>query len=354
MMMNLELNRSEIVRWLREDDPGRLESLWIAADMVRAQSVGKAVHLRALVEVSNHCSRQCGYCGLRSGNAEVSRYRMGHAEILGCAHQAAQMGYGTVVLQGGEDYGLGRDFVADLVRQIKAETGLAITLSLGERPHEDFLAWKQAGADRYLLRFETSDPDLYRLIHPSPPDRPSNRIADLLTLHRMGYEIGSGIMIGLPGQTYASVADDIDLFRRLDLDMIGVGPYIPHPRTPVGRGEWGRRIEAGEQTPNTELMVYKVMALTRLACPEANMPATTALATINRASGRELGLQRGGNVVMPNITPKKYRELYEIYPGKACVNDTAEACQGCLHARVASVGRVIGSGPGGRQKCSAA
>ena len=156
-------------------------------------------------------------------------------------------------------------------------------------------------------------------------------------------------MVGIPGQTYQILADDIELFRSLDLDMIGVGPYIAHPSTPLGDGRWAAGTPEAEQVPNDELMVYKVVALTRLVCPEANIPSTTALATINKTSGRELGLQRGANIVMPNLTPPEYRVMYEIYPDKACVNETAEMCRGCLSGRIESIGRRVGDGPGGRR-----
>jgi biotin synthase len=175
-------------------------------------------------------------------------------------------------------------------------------------------------------------------------------MALLRTLQRLGYEAGSGIMVGVPGQTYDSVADDIDLFSGLDLDMIGIGPYIAHPQTPLGDQSWMREIAPEEQVPGDELTVYKVVALTRLVCPDANIPSTTALATINKVDGREQGLQRGANVVMPNLTPPEYRVRYEIYPDKACVNETAEMCRGCLSGRVESIGRVVGSGPGGRRR----
>ena len=146
----------------------------------------------------------------------------------------------------------------------------------------------------------------------------------------MGYEVGSGVMIGIPGQSYASLAQDIALFRELDLDMIGVGPFIAHPQTPLGDGSLPSALAAEEQVPATELMVYKVLALTRLACPEANIPSTTALATLNKVNGREYGLMRGANIVMPNLTPPEYRVRYEIYPDKACINETASACRSCL------------------------
>ena len=342
------LDRDGLLAWLREDDPAQLERLWAAADETRRRRVGDAVHLRGLIEISNHCVRACGYCGLRAANREIERYRMSADEILACAHAAKAYGWGTVVIQSGEDYGLKTEWVAEVVQRIKTETGLAVTLSLGERPEADLAAWREAGADRYLLRFETSDEELYRLIHPDLPGRVSDRMAMLKTLQRLGYEAGSGIMIGIPGQTYGSVVDDILLFGTLDLDMIGVGPYIAHPLTPLGDRSWMRDIPAEEQIPGDELTVYKVVALTRLVRPDANIPSTTALATINKVDGRELGLQRGANIVMPNLTPPEYRVRYEIYPEKACVNETAEMCRGCLQGRIASIGRVVGEGPGGR------
>jgi len=164
----------------------------------------------------------------------------------------------------------------------------------------------------------------------------------------MGYEIGSGVMIGIPGQSYESLADDVEAFGWLDLDMIGVGPYIMHPGTPLGDGQPARWVARHEQVPNSELMTYKVVALARLACPEANIPSTTALATLNKDNGRELGLIRGANVVMPNLTPPQYRALYEIYPSKACIFETADACQTCMSARIRSIGRHVGTGPGHR------
>jgi len=342
------LDKSQILKWLREEDPQALSELYAEADRRRRQTVGDAVHLRGLIEISNYCVRECGYCGLRASHRDLKRYRLSSEEILGCATEAVKLGYGTVVMQAGEDYGIRTEWLAEIVRRIKQETPLAVTLSMGERPVEDLRTWREAGADRYLLRFETSDPALYALIHPSRGAAPSDRIAILKTLKQLGYEAGSGVMIGIPGQTFESLAADIELFRRLNLDMIGVGPYISHPATPLGSGLWRRNVDASAQVPNTEEMVYKVVALTRLVCPNANIPSTTALATINLRNGRELGLERGANVVMPNLTPVVYRSLYEIYPSKACIFETASTCYSCLNQRIASIGRSVGSGPGGR------
>jgi biotin synthase len=343
------MNHETITGWLRETDKNRLDDLWRLADETRKANVGDEVHLRGLIEISNYCCRKCGYCGLRSENQDVERYRMTKDEILNCAGLAMQYRYGTVVMQAGEDYGVDTEWLCEIIRQIKHETPLAVTLSLGERPDEDLVAWRKAGANRYLLRFETSDPELYSLIHPSYAGRLSDRIAMLRRLKELGYEAGSGVMVGIPGQTYDNLAADIELFRKLDLDMIGIGPYISHPSTPLGVGEWTRTISEEDQVPNTELMTYKAVALTRLACPQSNIPSTTALATINKAIGRELGLMRGANIVMPNLTPSKYRRLYEIYPAKACIDETSEDCRACLHGRIRNIGRVVGSGPGSRK-----
>jgi biotin synthase len=267
-------------------------------------------------------------------------------EILACARQARDFGYGTVVLQSGEDPELTCDRMAQLVRLIKAETPLAVTLSLGERDDEELAAWRQAGADRYLMRFETTNRELYERIHPSLPGKRSDRFAILARLRELGYAVGSGVMIGIPGQTYEDLANDIEMFAQLDLDMIGVGPFLPHPATPLGQGVETMPVPAGEQVPGTEAMTYKVVALARLACPWANIPSTTALATLNRDAGRELGLARGANVIMPNLTPVEYRAMYEIYPAKACIYETAEQCHACLGRRIASIGRTMGVGRG--------
>jgi biotin synthase len=338
--------RSDILRWLRETDSDRLNELWRSADETRQRHVGDQVHLRGLVELSNYCVRLCGYCGLRAANPGLPRYRMTDDEIFDCVRKAVAFGYGTVVLQAGEDPELTGPRIAALVRWIKAEAPLAVTLSLGERGDDELAEWRAAGADRYLLRFETSNRALYDRIHPPRPGTQSDRIAMLGTLRQLGYEVGSGVMIGIPGQTYDDLADDIELFGRLNLDMIGVGPYLCHPETPLAnRNEWPEA-HRDRQVPSSELMTYKVIALARLVCPQANIPATTALATLNTAFGRELGLSRGANVVMPNLTPPQYRALYEIYPDKACIAETGEACHHCLTGRIAAIGRRPGSGRG--------
>jgi biotin synthase len=348
------MNRDDILKWLLETGEARLADLWAEADAVREAHVGMAVHQRGLIEVSNHCVRKCSYCGIAACAPQVPRYRMAADEIVACAQRAREFGFGTVVLQAGEDPGLTLDFMAEVIRTIKARTGLAITLSLGERSEAELRAWKAAGADRYLLRFETTDPDLYRAIHPSLPGTVSDRLQQLMLMREIGFEIGTGVMVGIPGQTWETLAEDIWTFRNFDMDMIGIGPYLPSPGTPLD-GELGQRLrlEAGaRQVPGDETTTLKALALTRLLCPETNIPSTTALATIDPAAGRANGLTRGANVVMPNLTPPKYRELYQIYPGKAGLHETADITRDKIEAQIHGLGRSIGRGPGGRGKAN--
>ena len=347
---NFDLSRNSLLNWLHEDDSAKLDILWRAADEMRKNHVGDAVHLRGLIEISNFCRRLCAYCGINADNHRVTRYRMTSDEIVASVKQAAQFRYGTVVLQAGEDYGLTKKSIEELIRRIKSEFDLAITLSLGERSVDELTAWRKAGADRYLLRFETSNTELFARIHPPLPGSTNqNRIELLKRLRELGYEIGSGVIIGIPGQSYDDLVNDLELFRDLDLDMIGVGPFIPHPHTLLGRSENNpafNKFKSGEQVPNSELMTYKVVALSRLLCPRANIPSTTALATLNSTDGRELGLIRGANVLMPNLTPQQYRKHYEIYPNKACLSEIDKQFDDYIKMRIKTIGRNIGTGPG--------
>ena len=340
----------EIVGWLRENHPTALEQLFARADAVRHNAVGDDVHLRGLIEISSYCVRQCLYCGLRAARS-MPRYRMTRDEILTAVYKAVELGFGTVVLQAGEDYGIEAEWLAGILRTIKQETPLAITLSLGERLLDEFRLWREAGADRYLLRFETSDPALYAAIHPRRGSAVSDRVELLRILRELGYEIGSGVMVGIPGQTYEMLARDIMLFESLDLDMVGIGPFLAHPETPLGAPgipTAGHDPKSIDQVPSSEWMVLKAIALTRLVCPQANVPSTTALATINTLDGREHGLQSGANVFMPILTPAPYRQMYQIYPGKACIDEDALQCNHCLRDRIENLGRSVGTGPGGR------
>jgi biotin synthase len=342
-LRRFNLSRAHILGWLKETDPEQLKQLFDWADQVRKDNVGDAVHLRGLIEFSNVCRCDCLYCGLRKSNAKLKRYVLSEEEIFACVQKAVKFGYGTVVLQSGESPVYSAEHLANIIKKIKQDTGLAVTLSIGERSLEEYKLLKSAGADRYLLRQETSDLEL--LHHIRPVSLYEKRIDALRNLKSIGFETGSGIMVGIPGQSFESVASDIMLFAELDLEMIGIGPYIEHPDTPLAQE--ASKI-GNEQVPSTEMMTVKAVALTRIMCPESNIPATTALGTINKTSGREAALQAGANVVMPNITPVQYRKLYEIYPAKACIEESGDECNLCIKSRILSIGRTVGTGPGSR------
>lgn len=337
------MGRAELAGRLRNTAPGARAALFAEADAVRRAAVGDTVHLRGLVEISSHCARACHYCGLNANNQALPRYRLTIAEITAAAQAAAACGYGTVVLQGGEDPGLTGDFISKTISAIKRETGLAVTLSLGERDTDDLINWRAKGADRYLLRFETGNRDLYQRYHPDLPGRKSDRLAQLQVLRELGYEVGSGVLVGLPGQTYDDLAADIELFSALRLDMVGVGPFIPHPATPLGRTPFPAD---AEQVPNTADLALAVIALARLELPQANIPSTTALATLNPADGYAAGLRAGANVVMPNVTPARYRRQYEVYPGKPAPHDEVTGCDHYIREMLAGLGRNAGVGRG--------
>lgn len=336
-----------ILELLRTDDSTRVNGLYAQADQVRRDTVGNEVFLRGLLEISNHCRRNCAYCGMYAGR-KLQRYRMSENEILDGARRAVAFGHGTIVLQAGEDGVLDGKYVAALVTKIRNETDLAVTLSLGEREPEEYELWREAGADRYLLRFETSNPELYRRIHPPGAGLDmESRLEHLRILRRLGYEVGSGVMVGIPGSTWDDLANDIALFADLDLDMVGIGPYLPHPDTPlVSEAARFPMANRQEQVPNDEDTTCRVVALTRIALPRSNIPATTALSLINRVAGRMHGLARGANIIMPNITPIEYKALYEIYPAKADSIETAEIIHRVIAEQLAALGRSLGVGRG--------
>lgn len=327
------LTRDEIVALLETDAYDG--ALYAAADRVRARYVGDAVHLRGLIEFSNICKCNCLYCGLRRDNRRLSRYRLEPEQVLACAETARSFGYGTVVLQSGEANILPVDRMCDLIRRIKA-LDVAVTLSMGEKPREVYQAYREAGADRYLLRIETTDRALYRAMDPGMDW--DNRVRCLHDLRDLGYEVGTGCLVGIPGQSLESLADDILFFRELNADMIGIGPFIANPDTPL----------AGSPNGSFELSC-KVMAITRLLLPDINIPATTAMETL-LPEGRILALQRGANVVMLNVTEMGYRQSYALYPGKAGATDTPAESRARLLAKLQSIGRRPGSGYGSHQR----
>ncbi len=327
-----ELNRKEIIQLLTLPVNCSPE-LFYAADKVRKEQVGDEIFLRGIIEFSNHCERNCLYCGLRRGNAKLSRYRMSEDEIITTAKQIKKTGIPTVVLQSGEDSFYSTDVICRLIERIRKETDLIITLSIGERPLNDYKAFRQTGANRYLLKHETASKDLYKYLRPGCNWQ--NRLQCLRRLKELGFETGTGNMVGLPGQTLEILADDLLFMRQLDTDMLGIGPFIAHPETPF----------AGIENDDIELTL-RVLAIARLLTRNTNIPATTALTTID-PQGRLLALKAGANVVMPDFTPENYKIHYEIYPGRTDVCSAAEIISK-LKEDFQSIGRTVLYSPGNR------
>jgi biotin synthase len=327
-----DLTREDIIALLKL--PGKYSAaLYLAADRVRKQQIGNDVFLRGIIEFSNFCERNCLYCGLRKGNKKLSRYRMSDDEIIATAKQINKTGISTVVLQSGEDSFYRVEIICNLIERIQKETNLIITLSIGERPLDDYKAFQQAGANRYLLKHETSSPDLYKYLRPGC--ELDKRIQCLRTIKHLGFETGTGNMVGLPGQTLEILADDLLVMKILDADMLGIGPFISHPETPL----------AGIENDDIELTL-RVLAIARLLTRNTNIPATTALATLH-PQGRLLALQAGANVVMPDFTPEIYKSRYDIYPGKTDTGSAEEIIEE-LKKAIHSIGRDLNYSIGNR------
>ena len=324
------LSRGELIELLSDD--GCNKALFAAADDVRRRYVGDGIHLRALIEFSNICRNNCCYCGLRRDNRNIKRYRIDADTIFNLAAYAARnMGLKTIVLQSGEDMFFDRDKLCDIIRRIKT-LDVALTLSIGEKTAAEYKAYKTAGADRFLLRIETTDRDLYHRLDPGMSWQ--NRRRCLADIAAAGLEVGSGVMVGLPGQTIESLADDILFFREINADMIGIGPFIPHPDTPL-KDAAGSTLE----------MSLKVMALTRLLLPDINIPATTAMETL-APDGQTKALQAGANVIMPNVTLTQYRRHYELYPGKSTTNYTPDESLKVLRDKITGINRFVATDKG--------
>ena len=328
----MSLTKAEIIKLLTEVDA---EELYKQADIVRHQNVGDAVHLRGLIEFSNICRNNCLYCGIRKANPNVKRYHLSEAELIETARRAAVIGFKTIVLQSGEDMFYDSDKMCRIIEQIK-KNDVAVTLSIGERNYEEYKAFRDAGADRYLMRIETTNQDLYHKLDPKMSWQ--HRYDCLMMIKELGYELGSGIMVGLPEQTIDSIADDLLFLQEIEVDMAGIGPFIPHPDTPL----------AGAKGGSLELAL-RTMAVMRLLMPDINIPATTAMESLD-PMGRIKALKAGANVVMPNVTEGEYRKLYELYPNKICVNDTPQHCRSCIALKIMSIGRTIGEGYGSHKK----
>lgn len=328
------LLRGELIALLEDD--GNLDAISAAADRVRHKFVGDEVHLRALIEFSNFCKNNCCYCGLRRDNKKLTRYRLNENMIFNLAEYAVtQMGLKTIVLQSGEDMWFNSQRMCALIGRIKT-LDAALTLSVGEKSAEEYLAYKQAGCDRFLLRIETTDKILYKRHDPGMSWERRRECLD--DIRRSGMEVGSGCLVGLPGQTIESLADDILFFKQINADMVGIGPFIPHPDTPLRNAEKG----------NFDLSL-KVMALTRLLLPDINIPATTAMETL-APDGQVRALQAGANVIMPNVTLTEYRQYYELYPGKSSTSYSTDKTLADVRAKITSVGRCIADDKGFRKR----
>lgn len=334
------LNTEDLENLLQLQDPDACKKLQSAANRMLAQQVGTGVYYRGIIEFSNICIADCNYCGIRKSNKQVDRFELAKEEVLEAALWCAEQGYGSIVLQSGER----RDerfisFVEDVIREIKKQSisetlprGVGITLSIGEQSYETYKRLFLAGAHRYLLRIETTNRELFSKIHPSS-QRFEDRVACLTYLHNIGYQVGTGVMIGIPGQTVSMLAEDIEFFKRMDIDMIGMGPYITHPQAPLSSLGMMEKKELLQ-------LALNMIAVTRLYLRDVNIAATTALQAIE-PRGRELGLSYGANVTMPNLTPKQVRKNYTLYEGKPCTDETKQECRGCLLARVQSIGRDV-------------
>ena len=335
------LNRQTLLRIISAKQPDEIEVIRTAAERTLLMHCGDSVRLRGLIEFSNRCVADCYYCGIRRSNRAVKRYTLTHDEIVETAQWCARQGYGSVVLQSGER----RDarfvrFVTEVVSAIKAATrsddlpqGLGITLCVGEQTPETYAKWFEAGAHRYLLRMESASPSLFAALHPESQVYAS-RVNCLKTLKAIGYRVGTGVLIGVPGQTLDHLVDDLLFFRDIGADMIGMGPYIPHAQAVLPGNPPVLEVAARMQ------LALKMIAATRLLLPEINIAATTALQTL-APDGREQGLRFGANVIMPQATPLRVRQMYTLYDGKPCLGDSAEQCAACLERRISAQGRTL-------------
>lgn len=305
------------------------EPLAEVADIRRRENYGDKVYIRGLIEFTNYCRNNCYYCGIRRDNKKAERYRLTKDEILLCCDEGYKLGFRTFVMQGGEDPYYTDKMICDIVSKIKSRyPDCAVTLSIGEKSRESYQAFFDAGADRYLLRHETADPEHYGKLHPEAMSL-ENRKECLFDLKEIGYQVGSGFMVGSPYQTTENLISDLRFLQKLQPDMIGIGPYITHADTPFAEFKSG-----------DVMLTLRLVSILRLMFPYALIPSTTALGTIH-PQGRELGLKAGANVVMPNLSPVSVRKLYSLYENKICTGEEAAQCRGCLERRVESAGYKI-------------
>ncbi|MDD5727889.1 MAG: [FeFe] hydrogenase H-cluster radical SAM maturase HydE [Victivallales bacterium] len=333
---NVKLAPEELRQILETEDSASLRQLFSEARRIKQENLGNKVYLRGIIEFSNICSKNCFYCGIRKGNKQVSRFRMDQDKIVELALWALENRYGSVVIQGGErESGEFTGFIAETVARIKNESGgkLGITLSLGEQAPEVYERWFQAGAHRYLLRIETSNEKLYRTLHPADHSFKRRRQC-LECLRDIGYQTGTGVMIGLPGQTSGDLVNDILFFERENIDMLGMGPYIIHNETPLAK-------RVRDFNPERQLnRGLKMIAACRIYLRDVNIAAATALQALD-PRGREKGVQAGANVIMPNITDTGYRPAYQLYNGKPCLDENSDGSKSNLEHRLKTINAEI-------------
>lgn len=326
-----DLTNEELSALIKTDDTSAAELLKKYADETRRKYYGKKVFLRGLIEISSYCKNDCLYCGIRRSNKSAERYRLSKEEILSCCKNGYELGFRTFVMQGGEDSFFTDEIMADIISEIRRSyPDCAITLSLGERSRESYKLFKEAGADRYLLRHEAASPELYSKLHPAELSL-EKRKECLFALRELGYQVGAGFMVGAPFQTVDHIICDLRFLQELQPQMIGIGPFIPHHNTPFA-----------EEKGGTLELTLRLLGILRLMFPRVLLPATTALGTI-APNGRELGLMTGCNVVMPNLSPVMVRKKYDLYDNKICTGEEAAECRGCLQRRIESAGYEIAS-----------
>ncbi len=316
--------KDDIIYLLQLTETTKVEKLYHKAENVRTEYFGDEIHLRGIIEFSNYCRQDCTYCGLRNANDTVERFRMSKEEILVAAKFIADSDIKTIVLQSGEDPNFTKEDIAEIITEIKSNHDVAITLSLGERAFHEYDLWRKCDADRYLLKHETANIDLYHQIHPH--QKFENKIAHLKYLKKIGFQIGSGNITGLPNQSIEDIAEDILLCNELDVDMASFSPFLSAENTPLS-----------EVNNCNMILLLNTMAVARLVLKNAHIPATSALATLDE-EGREKGILAGANVVMPSFTPSPYRGNYLIYKDKKCITENPQQCLPCLNLRLMSVG----------------
>ncbi|MEI7812087.1 MAG: [FeFe] hydrogenase H-cluster radical SAM maturase HydE [Ignavibacteria bacterium] len=331
--------RENLTFLLGLEDKTEKETLYKRAYAVKEKYIGRKVYFRGLIELSNICQKDCCYCGVRKSNKNVQRYQMTEEQAVKSAMWSYKNSYGSIVIQAGER--ADEKYIAkieNIVKRIKEESGghLGITLSLGEQSKETYQRWFEAGAHRYLLRIESSNEALYKQIHPADHIY-ADRIHCLQYLRETGYQVGTGVMIGLPNQTIGHLAEDLLFFKSIDADMIGMGPYIIHKETPMVDSF----VDFNSLKKRQFELSLKMIACARLLLKDVNIASTTALQAL-KATGRELGLLAGANIIMPNITDTEYRAFYQLYEDKPCINENAGDCIDCLQKRIEFIGETIG------------